>query len=126
MNEISVKEICKTEINRLTFFPTSDFSLLESCQLYVVAKYEVSDCFKTSSHPEVFWEKGVLENLEKFTGKLLCQSLRPATLIKKRLWRRWGFFDIAKFLSFLIFKFLTFFFVEHVRWLTLVNLDPSL
>ena len=33
--------------------------------------------------PEVFYEKGVIKN---FTGKHLC--LRPATLSKKRLWRR--------------------------------------
>ena len=39
-----------------------------------------------SSRPEVFCQKGVLENFTKFTGKLLCQSpffnkaagLRPA------------------------------------------------
>ena len=47
-----------------------------------------------SSCPEVFCKKGVLENFTKFTGKHLCQilflnkvaSLRPATLLKKRLW----------------------------------------
>ena len=41
-------------------------------------------------------EKGGLRNLTKFTGKQLCQSLfynkvvglRPATLLKKRLWHR--------------------------------------
>ena len=41
-------------------------------------------------------EKGVLRNFTKFTGKHLCQSLffnkvaglRPATLLKKRLWHR--------------------------------------
>ena len=29
----------------------------------------------TSSHPEVFFKKGVLRNFAKFTGKHLCQSL---------------------------------------------------
>ena len=46
--------------------------------------------------PEVFCEKGVLENFAKFTGKHLCQSLffnkvaglRLAILLKKRLWHR--------------------------------------
>ena len=46
--------------------------------------------------PEVVYKKCVLENFAKFTGKHLCQSvffnkvacLRPATLLKKRLWHR--------------------------------------
>ena len=41
-------------------------------------------------------KKGVLRNFAKFTGKHLCQSLyfnkvaglRPATLLKKKLWHR--------------------------------------
>ena len=28
------------------FFPTNDFSLLESCQLYITAKYKASNCCK--------------------------------------------------------------------------------
>ena len=28
------------------FFPTNDFSLLESCQLYLIAKYKASNCCK--------------------------------------------------------------------------------
>ena len=36
--------------------------------------------------PEVFWNKSVLRNFTKFKGKHLCQSLRPAALLKKRLW----------------------------------------
>ena len=46
-----------------------------------------------SSRPELFCKKGVLKNFAKFAGKDLCQSLffnkvaslRPATLLKKRL-----------------------------------------
>ena len=43
--------------------------------------------------PEVFYKKGVLESLTKFTGKRLCQSLFFIKLeawgfIKKRLWHR--------------------------------------
>ena len=49
-----------------------------------------------SSSPEVFCKKGVLKNFTRFTGKYLYQSLfynkvaslRPATLLKKRLWQR--------------------------------------
>ena len=35
-------------------------------------------------------KKGVLRNFAKFTGKHLCHSLslRPATLLKKRLWHK--------------------------------------
>ena len=44
----------------------------------------------------MFYKKGVLKNFTKFTGKHLCQGLfvnkladlRPATLLKKRLWHR--------------------------------------
>ena len=51
-----------------------------------------------SSLPVVFCKKITLRNFAKFTGKHLCQSLffnkaaglslRPATLLKKRLWHR--------------------------------------
>ena len=49
-----------------------------------------------SSHPEVFCQKGVLKNLEKFTGKHLCWSLffnkvaggKPETYLKMRLKHR--------------------------------------
>ena len=49
-----------------------------------------------SSHRRCSVKKGVLRNFPKFTGKHLCQSLffikvaglRPATLLKKRLWHR--------------------------------------
>ena len=56
--------------------------------------------------PEVFYKKGVLRKLSKFTGKHLCQSLffnkaaglRPATLLKKRLWHRCFPVNFEKFL----------------------------
>ena len=59
-----------------------------------------------SSRLEVFCKKGVLENLTKFTGKYLCQSLffnkvadlRNATLLKKRLWHRCFPLNFVKFL----------------------------
>ena len=64
--------------------------------------------------------KGVLRNFSKFTGKHLCQSLfsnkvaglRPATLFKKRLWRRCFPVNFAKFLR-------APFIVKHLRWLLL-------
>ena len=71
-----------------------------------------------SSHPEVLCKKGVLRNFAKFTGKHLCQGLflnkvadlRPATLLKKRLWHRRFTVNFAKFLK-------TPFFIEHLLWL---------
>ena len=59
-----------------------------------------------SSHQRCFVRKGVLRNFAKFTGKHLCQSLffnkvaglRPATLLKKRLWHRCFPMNFAKFL----------------------------
>ena len=46
--------------------------------------------------PQVFYTKGVLKNFTIFKGKHLCQilffnkvaGLRPATLLKKKLWHR--------------------------------------
>ena len=42
--------------------------------------------------------KGVLINFAKFTGKHLCQSLRPATLLRKRLWHQCFPVNFAKFI----------------------------
>ena len=52
-----------------------------------------------------YYKKG-LKDFTKFTGKHLCQSpffnkvagLRPATLLKKRLWQRYFPVNFAKFL----------------------------
>ena len=62
--------------------------------------------FRTS-HRRCSLRKGVLRNLEKFTGKNLCQSLffyevaglRPVTLLKKKLWHRCYPVNFAKFLK---------------------------
>ena len=59
-----------------------------------------------SSHRRCSLRKGVLRNFAKFTGKHLCQSLlfskvaglRPATLLKKRLWHRCFPVNFVKFL----------------------------
>ena len=79
-----------------------------------------SGCLDRSSRPEVFCIRGVLRNFTKFTGKHLCQTflfnnvagLRPATLLKKRLWRRCFPVNFVKFLR-------TPFFIEHLWWLLL-------
>ena len=51
-----------------------------------------------------FYKKGVLRNFTKFTG------LRPATLLKKKLWRRCFPGNSVKFLR-------TIFRTEHLWWL---------
>ena len=60
-----------------------------------------------SSHGRCSIRKGVLRNFAKFTGKHLCQNLffnkvaglRPATLLKKRLWHKCFPVNFAKFLK---------------------------
>ena len=74
----------------------------------------------------MFCKKGVLRNFAKFTRKHLRQSiffnkvadLRPATLLKKRLWHRCFPADFAKFLR-------TSFLTEHRRWLLLFFIYSS-
>ena len=59
-----------------------------------------------SSHQRCSVRNDVLRNFTKFRGKHLCQSLffnkvsglRPATLLKKRLWHRRFPVNFAKFL----------------------------
>ena len=58
-----------------------------------------------SSHQRCSMKKGVRTKFTKFTRKHLCQSLffnkvaglRPATLLKKRLWHRCFPVNFAKF-----------------------------
>ena len=60
-----------------------------------------------SSRPELFCRKGALRNFAKFTGKHLYQSLffdkvaglRPATLLKRRVWHRCFPVNFRKFLK---------------------------
>ena len=71
--------------------------------------------------------RGVLLNFAKFTVKHLCQSLpfnkiaglRPATLLKERLWHRCFLVNFAKFL-------ITLLLTEHLQWLLLAFPDMVL
>ena len=66
----------------------------------------------------MFCKKGILRNFAKLSGKRLCQSLyfnkvaglRPANLLKQRLWRRCFLENFAKFLR-------TPFFTEQLWWM---------
>ena len=70
----------------------------------------------------MFFKIGVLKRFTKFTGRHLCQSLlfnkvtdlRPATLLKKRLWHKCFPVNLVKFLR-------TAFSLEYLRWLPLCN-----
>ena len=74
-----------------------------------------------SSHRRCSLRKGVLRKFAKFTRKHLCQSsffnkvagLRPATLLKKRLWHRCFPMNFAKI------PFWNTFSRKHLRWLSL-------
>ena len=76
-----------------------------------------------SSRPDVFCKNGILRNFTKFTGKHLCQGLffdkvaglRPATLLKKRLWHRSFAVNFVKFLR-------TPFLIKHL-WCLLLRWD---
>ena len=89
-------------------------------QAVLSEQIETNRVLSRSSCSEVFCKKGVLRNFAKFTGKHLCQSLffnkvaglRPAILLKERLWHRCFPVNFAKFLR---APFLT----ERVRWLLL-------
>ena len=69
-------------------------------------KYPAQIGLNPQKHPpEVFYKKGVIQNLARFKWKNLCQifffffvGLRPATLLKKRLWHRCFPVNVAKFL----------------------------
>ena len=71
-----------------------------------------------SSHPEVLCKKAALKNLAKFIENTLCQSLffnkvavYKATLAQVFLCE---YCEILK----------TSFFIEHLRWLLVVKLEP--
>ena len=73
-----------------------------------------------SRHQKRSKQKSGFRNFTKFTGKHLRQSLffnkvaglRPATLLKKRLWHRCFPVDFVKFIR-------TPFLIEHLWWLLL-------
>ena len=93
--QFSFQEITKSEINHEILNIDSS----KDCQ-------ESDLSTNRSSHHSCSMKKGVLRNFTKFTGNHLCQSLffnkvaglRPATLLKKRLWHRRFPVNFVKFL----------------------------
>ena len=103
------------------FFPTNDFSLLESCQLYLIAKYKASNFCKIEAVIQRCSVKKeflkILQNsLENFCGRV---SFLIKLQLKKRFWHRCFPVNISKFLR-------TSFFIEHLQWLPLIKLELSL
>ena len=85
---------------------------------FVLCTFWLSLC--RSSRPKVFCKNVFLEISQKFTSKRLCQSLffnkvaglRPATVLKKKLWHRCFPVNFTKFLR---VPFLT----ERLWWVLL-------
>ena len=105
----------------IIFFPTNYFSLLESCQLYIIAKYKASSCYKIEAVILRYSAKTVFLKISPNLQKNLCTrvSFKKKLQLKKRLWHRCFSVNLAKFLR-------TSFFVKHPWWLSIVKLEPSL
>ena len=85
-------------------------------KIFFSKQKQTLNCSPQKQSPRGVCIKVVLRN----TGKHLCRSLffnkvtglRPATLLKRRLWHRCFSVNFAKFLR-------TLFLIEHLRWLLL-------
>ena len=95
--------------------------LLETCQLYIIAKYKASNCCKIEAVIQrCSVKKEFLEILQNSQENPFARvSFLIKLQFKKRLWNRCFSVNIAKILR-------TAFFIEHFRWLPLVKLKPTL
>ena len=105
-----------TTINNIHIFKTQEAATVLTILYMVQEIWQYSTNYR-SSRPDVFYKKGALRNLVKFTVKYLRQSLffnkvAIATLLKKRPWRRCFPVNFTKFLRIP-------FFIEHLWWLLL-------
>ena len=105
-------------MNKL-FFPNNDFLLLESCQLYIIAKYKA--CCKIEAFIKMCSVKKVFLKIWQNLQENLCArvSFLIKLQLKKRLWHKCFPVNIGKFLIIPAF-------IEHLRLLPLVKLEPSL
>ena len=97
------------------FFRTSSFilwNLSDGC-FWTLKESEVTFSMFQKQSPRGVLKKGVIRNFTKFTGTHLSKSLRPATLLKKRLWHKCFPVNLVKFLR-------TPFLAERLRWLLLM------
>ena len=104
--EVTTNLWCFSTHTKSPLFDLQQFLKIDSCVEWSRCQ-QIAQIYKgKSSRPEVFCKKGVLRNFSKFTGKHLCQSLffnkvaslRPKTLLKKRLWHRCFPVNFEKFL----------------------------
>ena len=102
LSDFSSETFCINEFSHRLFFSTIHYF----AEYLPAASLSFNYLIFRSSRPYVFCKNGVLRNFAKFTGKHLCQSLyfnkvaglRPATLLKKRLWHRCFPVNFVKFL----------------------------
>ena len=91
------------------------FKISSDCYIKTCRSLKRRAIFR-SSRPEVFFKKGFLRNFaEQLRWSLFFNKvagLRPATLLKKRLWRRCFSLNFVKFLR-------TALFTKHLWWLLL-------
>ena len=73
-------------------------NLASPCNFQLQKRHNFQKADYGSSYRMCSVRKGVLRNFTTFTGKYLCQSLKPATLLKKRLWHRFFPVNVVKFL----------------------------
>ena len=90
----------------LIYFQASTFFVMIIClSNFFQGKYDKMMTSIRSSYRRCSIKNGVLKNFTKFTGKHLCQSLffnkvadlRPATLLKRRLYHRYFPVNFVKF-----------------------------
>ena len=81
------------------FFPTNYFSLLESCQLYIIAKYKASSCCKKEAVIQRCSVKNVFLKILQNSQENPCArvSFLIKSQLKKRLWHMCFSVNLAKF-----------------------------
>ena len=83
------------------FSPINDFSLLESCQLYIIAKYKASNCCKIEAAIQRYSVKSVFLKILENSQENPCTrvSFLIKLQLKERLWHRGFPVNIEKFLK---------------------------
>ena len=100
------------------FFPTNDSSLLESCQLYIIARYKASNCCKIEAAIH-------RRSVKKLPLKILQNSQENpcarVSFLKLQIKTLAQVFPCKYYEN-----FKNTFFIEHLRLLPLVKLKSSL
>ena len=94
--------------------PTNDFPLHENCQLYIIAKYKASNCCKIET---VIQRCSVKKVFFKILQNLLENPCARVSFLNKVAAYKGGTGEYYE-----VFK--NIFFIEHLRWLPVVKLEP--